>query len=235
MLKLEGLKFGYTIACCKEPINIDIYKGSFFSITGANGVGKSTLIKTILGDTPMLNGNVFLNGKDTKSIDLFEKAKLISIVSSKFNTSLNLTVKDILNHADIVNQKNVFFTTNHSFELKILTVLSDLGVSDLIDSQFNRLSSGQQQLILIARAILQNTSIIILDEPTAFLDVKNKLLIFNLLKKLSTDGKLIILISHDIDLVYKYSNSILFLGKEINEIVDKKNISLDDFYQKFSV
>lgn len=235
MLKVENLFFGYDTKCCNEPLNFTADNGDFLSITGANGVGKSTLIKTILGDVNALNGGVFLNDKNIRSIGLYERSKLISIVTSKFNTSLNLTVKDILNHADIVNDRKMFSSSNLFFQDNIEDVLTELDIIELVDKQFALLSSGQQQMVLIARAILQNTEVIILDEPTAFLDVKNKLLIFNLLYQLSKKGRLIVLISHDVDLVYKFSNSILFLHKEKSKIVDKKNISLDDFYQMFSV
>ena len=235
MLNLEELDFGYQIKCCQTPLNFNAKLGSFISITGVNGVGKSTLVKTIIGDIPVLNGQVFLKNRNVKSIDLEERAKLISIVTSKFYTSLNLTVKDVLLHADIPNRKQFVYSNNFKFQEQIKTVLLELGIAELINKQYALLSSGQQQLILIARAILQNTDMIILDEPTAFLDVKNKLLIFNMLQKLAQKGKLILLISHDIDLVFKYSDSILFLDKHNYQIVDKKQVSLDDFYQMFSV
>lgn len=235
MLKLEELDFGYQIKCCQTSLNFNAKLGSFISITGVNGVGKSTLIKTILGDIGVLNGRVLLNGVNINLISLEERASLISIVTSKFNSSLNLTVKDVLQHADITNRKKIIPFVNSNFQNQVNQILLEFGVEKLIDKQYSLLSSGQQQLILIARAILQNTDMIILDEPTAFLDVKNKLLIFNMLQKLAKKGKLILLISHDVDLVYKYSDSILFLDKYKYQIVDKKEKSLDDFYQMFSV
>ncbi len=222
ILALNNLSVGYQNTIISE-VNTNLYAGDFNILLGANGAGKSTLIKTITRQIEPLIGDVFLHEKSISQFSHAEIAKEISIVSTNNNFDASLTVKDVLNLGRIP-YLNFFAKLKIEDNQIVDKYIKLLELEALIKMHFNQLSDGQKQKVLIARALIQDTPIIILDEPTAHLDVKNRMLIFSLLKEIATsEHKAVICATHEIDIALKYATNVWLIDKHQNFIEDKAN------------
>ncbi|OGH06099.1 MAG: macrolide ABC transporter ATP-binding protein [Candidatus Levybacteria bacterium RBG_16_35_11] len=203
IIKLENIKKDYVSedvkTCVLKGINLEIKRGDFIAIRGRSGSGKSTLMNLIgLLDVPTY-GKYYLNGKDVSKKSENEKAfirnKEIGFVFQQFN---------LLNRASALD--NVILpalyaaVSPHDRRKKALDMLKKLGLEDDIKKRPSQLSGGQQQRVAIARALMNDPSIILADEPTGNLDTKSGEDVMAILKKLNSEGKTIILITHEKDI-----------------------------------
>lgn len=230
VLKISNLDVGYNSVLVNN-INCSLYKGQFVSMFGANGTGKSTFIKTILQQIPIKKGSVFIENKRLKNYTNLEISKLISIVYANNNIDLNLTAKDVLCLGRIP-YLNILGRITKLDEDIINKYIELLNISDLLEKYFHQLSDGQKQKILLARALIQDTPLIILDEPTSHLDIKNRIEIFKLLKNISKkENKSIVCVTHEIDIAIKYSDIIWYIdkGKKFNSKLNS-NVNLQQIY-----
>ena len=204
-IKLENLSIGYHQAILRD-INIDLPTGKSVVLLGLNGTGKSTLLKAIAGIEGLISGKVFLFQKDVFSLSYAERAKLASLIFSGFSESTSLKVFDYVSlgrtpYLNLLAQK-----TKKDVEL-IQRAIELTGISNLQNFYIDELSDGERQKCMIARALAQDTPIMLLDEPTSHLDVKNKAEITLLLKTIAEDfNKTIIYSSHDVDIAKKNSH-----------------------------
>lgn len=208
MIQLKNLDIGYKTKrethCVYQNINLVFNTGSLVGLIGNNGVGKSTLIKTIVGNLTPLNGDIIINDKTIIDFSNQELSTLISIVTTEKIGGFNLSVYDVVSLGR-TPYISLFGKLEKSDELIIEQSLASLEILDLKNKLIDELSDGQRQKVLIAKSLAQQTPIIILDEPTAFLDYNSKNKLFQSLKKLCEEqNKLIIVSSHDIDLMQKY-------------------------------
>jgi len=222
ILELKEISTGYQNAIL-TGVNTVLHAGELVILLGANGAGKSTLIKTITQQVDSLEGLIELNGKNILNFSHSAMAKEVSIVSTNNHFDASLRVKDILSLGRIPYLN--FFAKLKEEDHKIISkYVKLLQLESLIENYFNQLSDGQKQKVLIARALIQNTPIIILDEPTAHLDVRNRMLIFSLLKKIAkSENKAIICATHEIDIALKYASSVWLIDKHKNFIEDSAN------------
>lgn len=222
LLDISNLSIGYIKPIVKN-INCSLDKGEFAVLLGANGSGKSTFIKSILQYQAYLTGSIKLNDIQLNSFSNLNLAKKIAIVSTDTQFDLNLTVYDILAIGRIP-YLSIFGKLKEKDLAIINKYIEALDLMLLLNQLFHQLSDGQKQKVLIARALIQDTPLIILDEPTAHLDVKNRMLIFNLLKKIAADEhKSIICATHEIDFALKNSTSVWLIDKHQNFITNKSN------------
>ena len=197
ILKTYNLSVGYQKSNpVLTDINLELKKGQITLLYGANGVGKSTFYRTLLGWVEPIKGSVEIMGlTDTKDV-----SKYISYVESN-NIVANVSVKDLLGFARIPYQS--WWPTLKKQDHDIIDAVAEqFEISYLQDRQVSELSQGQYQLVQIARAMVQETPIIILDEPTAHLDIVNKMKVFECLRLLASEGKTIMIKSHDIALSF---------------------------------
>ena len=186
--------------------------GSFYGITGLNGSGKSTLVLLMNGLIPHqiegnLTGNVYVDQVNTKDKPVHYFAKKIGMVFQNPDFMLfNLTVKEEIEFG----LKNLHL--NHHYK-RIKQALASVGMEKFIDRDPKTLSFGQKQKICLAATIAQNSDYIILDEPTAMLDYKSSLNLYRLLQQLNHQGKTIIIVEHDINLIKKYTNMMMVIDK----------------------
>jgi iron complex transport system ATP-binding protein len=184
-------------------------------IVGASGSGKSTLLKTLTGYLKPLHGSVLIQGENLASLSFEQKASLISIVTTEKIGGFNLTVYDVV-ALGRTPYLSVFGKLMPDDIAIIERSLERLGLASLKNIVMEELSDGQRQKVMIAKSLAQETPIILLDEPTAFLDYRSKHKLFEDLKTLCTEEqKLIMVSSHDIDLMQKYMTKALYL-KENN-------------------
>jgi iron complex transport system ATP-binding protein len=235
ILKTKNLSIGYNL---KKPIvvlsniNIDINKAKFITLIGKNGIGKSTLLRTLSGIQEPLNGTVYIKEKNLKNYHNEDLSKQISIVLTEKIPPSHLTVYEVVALSRQI-YTNWIGKLNQKDYQQIEKALKLCGILNLKNKNIDELSDGQFQKVMIARAIAQDTSIIILDEPTAHLDIINKVEIFNLLKKIAlSENKLIICSSHEIQLCINYASDIWLIteGELISD--SKKNIFQNNLLSK---
>lgn len=219
MIEIKQLEIGYRSkrkqTSVFQGLNASFQSGSLIGLIGDNGVGKSTLLKTLTGYLKPLHGSVLIQGENLESLSFEKKATLISIVTTEKIGGFNLTVYDVvaLGRTPYVSMFGKLMPDDIAV---IERSLERLGLASLKDTLMEELSDGQRQKVMIAKSLAQETPIILLDEPTAFLDYTSKHKLFEDLKVVSLEEKkLIIVSSHDIDLMQKYMTKALYL-KENN-------------------
>lgn len=228
VLKTENLSVGYTSKkeqiVIASNINIELRKGELVGLIGANGIGKSTLLRTLTNVQPKLNGNISINGKHLQNYSRLELAKVLSIVLTEPLASKNLTVFELV---ALGRQPYTNWVGNLSKE-DISTVnktLEQTNISGLKNKKCFELSDGQLQKIMIARALAQDTDIIILDEPTTHLDMYHKAYVLKLLQKLAKEtSKTILFSSHEIDLAIQLCDKMIVMTE--NQVLSNQPCNL---------
>ena len=208
LLSVNNMEFSYKDRKILNGINFTVEKGDFISILGINGSGKSTLLKCINKILSYEKGSILLNDEDIKNIDNFKIAQKIAYVPQKFSVERS-TVFDA-----ILLGRRPYITWNVSKEDIEITenVMKLLNIESYALRYINELSGGELQKVVLARALVQDPEILLLDEPTSDLDLKNQYDVMNLLKKISKDKKITpIVVLHDINLALRYSNKFILL------------------------
>ncbi len=215
VLKISDLSIGYktskTTKIVAQHINFSLEKGKLTALIGANGIGKSTLLKTITTVEKPISGNVLLNDKNIFEIPQKTVAQLMSVVLTEKLPPSNLTVSQLiaLGRQPYTNWIGELSDTD---KLKVEEAIQLVQIEDLADKKHFELSDGQFQKALIARALAQDTALIILDEPTTHLDLFHKVSIFRLLQKLAHDaGKCVLFSTHDIDFALELCDEIIVM------------------------
>jgi len=211
MLQLEELSVGYNGKPVLENINLTFDRPQLVSILGPNGVGKSTLVQCIDNILQPISGRMLLNGKEIKEYDPKELATMIGYVPCTSTTSFPMSVADTV----LIGRYPRSGRNRTERDLRIVhSALKLMGIEDLALRNFNELSAGQHQKVVLARGLVQETEILILDEPTSNLDVKHQIGVSKLLRLLAhKKNLLVIMISHDLNIASKFSDRIILLGK----------------------
>ncbi len=213
ILKTSSLSIGYDSKTIASDINVTLSEGDIIALIGPNGAGKSTLFKTFSTHIKPVGGKIELFGKDLMSYSPKERAKLLGIVLTERPDDMFLKVFHVV-AAGRYPYTGMFGKLNEDDEKEIKVSLELVGVNHLAVRVFNTLSDGEKQKVMIAKAIAQNTPIIMLDEPTAFLDYPSKIELFSLLKKLAKEQKKAILFSsHDLELLLRYTDNLWIMAK----------------------
>ena len=204
MLTIENLCVGYNKQILIDSFSIEIGKENLIAVLGKNGSGKSTLLKTLMGIEKPLSGTVLWNNSLPTSQQ--EIAKIASIVLTDIPFSLNLNVETIVSTGRYPHT-GILGNLSNTDKKIIHAALNQLNIGHLRHKKIHTISDGERQKVMIAKAITQNTPVILLDEPTSFLDVANKIEISALLKELAKE-KLIIYTTHDLNFALKESNQL---------------------------
>ncbi len=201
-LKTVRLDIGYKlkskIFTVVSDINLSLNKGEVTALIGVNGSGKSTLIKTLLKQQPSLNGEIFIDNQDIKKINNKTLAKKIAFVSSKISEQNILSVKELIALGRIP-YSSMFNVLSKKDKQIVDEVINTLRIKYLENRIFATLSDGEKQKVMIARALAQDTDVIILDEPTSHLDTPGKYELSKIIKNISVkQNKAILYSTHDI-------------------------------------
>ncbi|WP_338409993.1 ABC transporter ATP-binding protein [uncultured Flavobacterium sp.] len=203
-----------------ENININLSFGKLIGLIGSNGIGKSTLLKTLTGIIKPLKGDVFIHNKSIKTYTNLDLAKKLSLVLTEHLPPSNLTVYEIvaLGRQPYTNWLGSLSTVDKT---KIDNAIALTEISTYLHKKHFEISDGQLQKTLIARALAQDTDLIILDEPTTHLDLVHKVTLLKLLQKLTKEtGKTILYSTHDVDLAIQLCDEMIVLS-EIEVIQDE--------------
>lgn len=210
-IAVKELAIGYKSAVIAAHINFDLNAGELCAIVGVNGIGKSTLLRTLGKVQPKLSGTIKINGKELSSYKTLALASQISVVLTEPIASKNLTVLELIALGRLP-YTNWLGTLTQQDKRQIENCLQQLDLKDLQHKKCHELSDGQLQRVLIARAMAQDTPLILLDEPTTHLDLYHKVQILKLLKQLAkTYQKTVLFTTHEIDLAIQLCDKILIL------------------------
>ena len=224
-ITLEQLSVGYNgFSPVLNVINVEIKSGELTCLIGPNVIGKSTLLKTLTGFLPKLGGRLLLDGRDIDLLSQRERAKYISIVLTYKTDVQNLSV------AEMVGMGRMPYTgfwgkLNADDREIVAEAINMVGINHLKDRMVQTLSDGERQKVMIAKALAQQTPIILLDEPTSFLDFPSKVEMLQLLHRLAKEtDKVVFLSTHDLELALRIADRLVELNKSGLHIVPARQV-----------
>ncbi len=210
-ISIDNISFGYSSIPVLKNVTVKLTSPGFISILGPNGVGKSTLIHCMNKILEPNEGKVFIDEKDLKDISVKELAKGIGYVPYSANDSFPLSVVDTVMMGRHPHAK--WGSLDKDLDI-VYDTLEMLGISHLAMRSFNELSAGQHQKVMLARGLAQEPHILLLDEPTSNLDIRHQLDVTKMLKRLSVEKNiLVIMISHDINIAAKFADTIILMNE----------------------
>ncbi|NOR28290.1 MAG: ATP-binding cassette domain-containing protein [Lutibacter sp.] len=228
IIKTVNLSIGYTskkeVKTITSNLNIDLDSGNLVCLLGENGVGKSTLLRTLTKVQPSLKGEIFINSNKLETINYTDFSKILSLVLTERLPDSSLTVFELVALGRQPYTNWIGYLTTEDLHI-IESAFEKTSTTHLKDSKCYELSDGQLQKVLIARALAQNTPIIVLDEPTAHLDIHHTIETFTLLKQLAKDfNKTIIVSSHEINLALQLADELWLMTP--NQFISGKTETL---------
>lgn len=231
ILTLKNIGFRYGDTWALRGINLMVHAGEILSILGPNGSGKSTLLKIMDGMLASQEGEILYKKRPLKSLKRFELAREIAMVAQENHFRFSFSALEVVLMGRFPYLTRFRFEGEKDMEVA-LNALRATHTLDLAGRPIHELSGGERQRILIARALTQEPQMILLDEPTSFLDLKYKREIFQLISSLSMEkGLSVVIVSHDIDLAAQYSQRLIMLKGgsifekgEPNKIITETNI-----------
>ena len=216
MIILENLSIGYTSKnnrkVVAEGINATLMEGELTCLIGPNGIGKSTLLRTLSAFQPALSGNITIDGKQLETLSDKEVSRLIGVVLTSKPDVQNITVTELVGLGR--SPYTGFWGTLNENDREIVDEsIAKTGISHLSERMIQTLSDGERQKVMIAKALAQQTPVIYLDEPTAFLDYPSKVDMLLLLRQLAHEtGKTIFLSTHDLELALQLADRLWLLS-----------------------
>ena len=238
-IQIESLSTGYrnkkNVTVVAHDINATILGGELTCLLGPNGAGKSTLLRTLSAFLPPVKGDISIMGRNLRDYTDKELAKTIGVVLTEKTDLRNMTVYDLIGLGR--SPYTGFWGTLHEDDRRVVDeAIEMVGIGPLKDRMIQTLSDGERQKVMIAKALAQQTPVIFLDEPTAFLDFPSKVEIMQLLHRLSrTTDKTIFLSTHDLDMALQIADTIWLMdpvkGVSIGSPRDLANQGiLEDFF-----
>lgn len=206
MFELKHLSTGYGNRIVTPDINATLVPGELTSLLGPNGVGKSTLLRTLSTFLSPIQGEIILQGKVLKNLSASQMSRLIGVVLTERPDVQNMTVRDMVGMGRSP-YTGFWGRLTSADEHYVSEAMNLAGISALGGRMFNTLSDGERQKVMIAKVLAQQTPVILLDEPTAFLDFPSKVEMMRLLRRLAHEMKKIIFLStHDVELALQLSD-----------------------------
>jgi len=213
-VKIEDMTFGYDENNILENVNLEVNEPGLLCILGPNGVGKTTIVKCINKLLKPRSGNVYVNGKDVSTMSLLEVAQIIGFVPNSQSTVFSMTVPEAI----LMGRHPRAGWTTSERDIKVVDAAIDLlGLQEFSTRDIRQLSAGQTQRVLIARGLVQEPDILILDEPTSNLDVKYQMDVMKFLKAYARDrGIIVIMVCHDLNITAAYADRVVLMyGKKV--------------------
>ncbi|MFH0782427.1 MAG: ABC transporter ATP-binding protein [Pseudomonadota bacterium] len=211
LFNIEGVSFSYTDAPVLKDISLSLLPGKFYGIVGPNGCGKTTFLDLLTGCKKPRSGTISFWEKPLLSYDKRDLARQLSLVPQEFDTGFGFTVEEIVlmgRHPHI----DRFSSPTQADWAAVDRAMASIGIAELRDRYTNTLSGGQKQRAVVARALAQDTPVLLFDEATSSLDVKYTLQIFNLARHLVHDeGKSIIAVMHNLNMAAAYCDYLIFM------------------------
>ena len=214
LIEFDKVSFAYNRQPVLKDLSLAVEENSFWAIIGPNGAGKSTFLNLLSAQLKLQNGLIRIEDKPVDAFTTSELACRMSLVRQEFVPAFGFTVAETVMMARYARQKSKLFEDEQDRQA-LRTALELTDTLEFADRPLGHLSGGERQRVFIARALAQETPILLLDEPTSHLDLKHQIKIFDLLKEMQCQqGKTILLVTHDINLAVQYCDRVLLLGSE---------------------
>ena len=231
MIQVRDVEFSYGKQEVLKGISFCMEKGEFVCVLGANGCGKTTLLKSILAFLTPQHGQVLLYGKDIHQMDERERARKIAYIPQYHTPPFPFTVRDVVLMGRTPHLRRICRPTEKDCRIADES-MERLGIAHYANKSYTALSGGQRQMVVIARALAQQPDLLIMDEPTASLDFGNQYLVLAQVKKLAREGMGVLMVTHNPDHAFYCADRIIAMedgkilsmgdaGKVINEAVMK--------------
>ena len=199
IIALENLAIGYEKGnALLSGVNLSVRPGEMVALIGRNGTGKSTLLKSMIGLVPMMDGACYLDGAPLHSYDLRKRAQKVSYVSSQVSQLPSISVLELVTLGRMPHTGWMGRLEEQDRSM-VTQALEEVQMGSFLNRKLDQLSDGERQRVMIARAFVQNTPLMVLDEPTAFLDIPNKYELIRLLSGFRDGGKSIVYSTHDLE------------------------------------
>jgi len=211
-LESRNLCFSYGECAILKNVSFSLEQGELLGLLGPNGSGKTTLFRCVLGLDNNYKGEVFLEGENIRNKNPAEMSRLVAYVPQAHHPTFNYTVMDMV-LMGTTSGKREWAMPGHRQKAAAEEALAKINFLDFKNRNFRELSGGEQQMVLIARALAQQTRILVMDEPTANLDYGNQLRLLMIISGLSKSGYSILLSTHNPDHAFLFANRVLALHK----------------------
>lgn len=213
-LSVQNISFAFGEHQLFNNFSCNIQEGAITSIIGANGSGKSTLLRLLTKDLQPTSGEIYLRRARISELKRKDYAKFVSVVHQQHITPHGLSVKELVGFGRYPHHSMTRTATNKDDERAIAWALEVTGLQDIADKETSSLSGGQLQRVWIAMALAQDTSIILLDEPTTYLDIRYQREVLELIQRLNKEhNKTLVMVLHDINQAIHYSDEIIAMAK----------------------
>lgn len=212
MLHIQSLSVGYTDRLILRDFNLDILPGQVLAVAGPNGTGKSTLIRTISGVLPLRSGTISVDERDLTHVGFHERARYMAVVPQALSLPDDFSVYQTVLMGRTPHLDWLGHTNPHDHAL-VCAALKQTNVASFAERKIGQLSGGEQQLVLLARALAQDTPVLLLDEPTSHLDIEHQTRILNLVRKLALEtNRVVLMVLHDLNQASLYADRIALLS-----------------------
>lgn len=229
MIEIKNLNFSYNDKQILKNINFSLEKPEFLCLLGPNGSGKTTLLKNICGLLKVQHGKISFDNKDLLKLNRKDLSKNVAIVNQNQENPYEYFVKELVEMGTYV--LNLKYSEKKNFLEEIYKLTE---IEEFLDRSINTLSGGEKQRVYLARALGQNTPLLLLDEPISNLDLKHQVIIMELCKTLVAKGITVICVLHDINFALNYSDKVILMKKgEIKAFGDKSIVTEELIYEVF--
>ena len=211
-LLIDGIPFGYNGSDLLNDVQFEIRSGELIGLIGPNGSGKSTLLRLMNGILKPRRGTIFMEGQDLNKLKIDEIARICANVPTEFNEDFNLSVQELVALGRYPFSKGMWWDSREDEGL-VVEAMKKYGVEHLRNRRFSELSSGEGQRVLLAKAMVQCPRIMLVDEPSAHLDLRYKLEVMEHLRDMLSGNVTIVIASHDLNLLAKYCDKVMILSR----------------------
>ncbi|MDO4543859.1 MAG: ABC transporter ATP-binding protein [Clostridia bacterium] len=208
LLSVENISFAYGKHRVLSDLSFSLSEGEMLAVLGANGAGKSTLFRCILGLLKRYRGRISIDGTEISSFSAKRRSQLLAYIPQSHYPAFNYSVTDMVLMGTAPQLSTLAAPKKAQYE-RVQQALALLGIESLANRSYTRLSGGEQQLVLIARALVQDAKILLMDEPVANLDFGNQHLVLRTAEKLCKDGYSILLSTHNPQHALRYADNLL--------------------------
>jgi len=237
MLEAKNISINYGVCAVVQNVSFKLETGKIIALLGANGAGKTTVLKSLNGNLPIASGAVLLSGKNIKAFSRREIARKIAVIAQETETKFPVSVLEFVLAGRFAHGAAFGWETEKDLQI----ALENLAKCDLEKYEnrlMNELSGGERQRVVLARALTAEADILLLDEPTANLDLAHQALLFRLIKeRCETSGNAAIVITHDLNLASEFADEIILLknGEIQSKGAPQKVLTVENLQQVFNV
>lgn len=211
-LAIDGVRFGYNGTDILNDVQFEARSGELIGLIGPNGSGKSTLLRLMNGVLKPKTGTIMIEGRDLDKMKIDEIARVCANVPTEFSEDFNLSVQELVALGRYPFSKGLWWDTSEDEGL-VVEAMKKYGVYHLRDRRFSELSSGEGQRVLLAKAMVQCPRVMLVDEPSAHLDLRYKLEVMEHLREMLSGNVTIVIASHDLNLLARYCDKVMILSK----------------------